>query len=115
MARGTEAGRRAPALGGALTYPYSNCMLRDNRSPGRDNKTMSNRRRVFSTANLLVYLEATSLGLVDVEEGERRQALEAAEEVKNTQSRKWRAHRRPSPGKSRRLRVGQRGARGEAP
>ena len=66
---------------------------------------MSNRRPVFSTANLLAYLEATSLGLVDVGEDERRRALEAAQEVKKTESRKWRAHRRPSPGRSRPMRV----------
>jgi hypothetical protein len=66
---------------------------------------MSHRRPVFTTANLLAYLEATALGLVDVGEDERQQALEAAEEVKKTESRKWRAHRRPSPGKSRPMRV----------
>jgi hypothetical protein len=66
---------------------------------------MSYRRPVFSTANLLAYLEATSLGLVDVDEEERLRALEAAEEVKKTESRNWRAHRRPSPVKSRPLRV----------
>lgn len=66
---------------------------------------MSNRRPVLSTANLLAYLEATSLGLVDVDEDERQRALEAAQEVKTTETRKWRAHRRPSPGKSRPMRV----------
>ena len=66
---------------------------------------MSYRRPVFSTANLLAHLEATSLGLVDVDEEERVRALEAAEEVKKAESRNWRAHRRPSPGKSRPLRV----------
>ncbi len=65
---------------------------------------MSNRRPVFSAANLLAHLEATSLGLVTVSEDERLRASEVAEEVKKTQSRKWRAHRRPSPGRSRPMR-----------
>jgi hypothetical protein len=78
------------------------------------NETMSNRRPVFSTANLLAHLEAASLGLVDVSENERQRSMEAAEEVKKTESRKWRAHRRPSPGKSRPMRVVS-AARGEVP
>ncbi len=65
---------------------------------------MNNRRPVFSAANLLAQLEAASLGLVNVSEDERLRASEAAEEVKKAQSRKWRAHRRPSPGRSRPMR-----------
>ena len=66
---------------------------------------MSNRRPTFSAANLLAQLEAASLGLVNVSEGERLRASETAEEVKKVQSRKWRAHRRPSPGRSRPMRA----------
>jgi len=65
---------------------------------------VKHRRRTFSTSNLLAYLEATALGLVDVSENERLQALEAAQEVARAESRKWRVHRRPSPGRSRPLR-----------
>ena len=65
---------------------------------------MSNRRPTFSAANLLAQLEAASLGLVNVSEDDRSRAWEAAEEVKKVQCRKWRAHRRPSPGRSRRMR-----------
>ena len=69
-----------------------------------EDETMSERRPVFSAANLLAYLEATSLGLVNVSEDARLRASEAAEELKKAQSRKWRAHRRPSPGRSRPMR-----------
>lgn len=65
---------------------------------------MSNRRPTFTAANLLAQLEAASLGLVNVSENERSRASEAAEEVRKVQCRKWRAHRRPSPGRSRRMR-----------
>lgn len=61
---------------------------------------MKSRRPVFSAANLLAYLEATSLGLVDVGEEERSRAKEVAEQLTKAESRKWRAHRRPSPGRS---------------
>jgi len=72
---------------------------------------MSNRRTVLCAANLLALLEATSLGLVDVTEEERSRAYEIAERVTEAQSRKWRAHRRPSRGRSKPLR-GQDGAPG---
>lgn len=65
---------------------------------------MSNRRPTFSAANLLAQLEAASLGLVNVSEDDRSRASEAADEVRKVQCRKWRAHRRPSPGRSRRMR-----------
>ena len=65
---------------------------------------MSSRRPAFSAANLLAYLEATSLGLVNVSEDVRLRASEAAEAVKKAQCRKWRAHRRPSKGRSRPMR-----------
>lgn len=65
---------------------------------------MSKRRPLFSAANLLAHLEASSLGLVNVSEDERLQALETAERMKRAQFRKWRAHRRPSPGRSRPMR-----------
>jgi hypothetical protein len=65
---------------------------------------MKHRRRTFSTSNLLAYLEATALGLVEVSENERLQALEAAQGVARAESQKWRVHRRPSAGRSRPLR-----------
>jgi hypothetical protein len=65
---------------------------------------MSYRRPAPSPANLLAYLEATSLGNVDVSEEERLRALRIAEAVSKTESRRWRARRRPSPGRSKPLR-----------
>jgi hypothetical protein len=65
---------------------------------------MNQKRPVYSTANLLAYLEATSQGWSDVGEDERLRALEAVEEVTRAESRKWRARRRPSPGRSRAVR-----------
>jgi hypothetical protein len=72
---------------------------------------MSERRPVYSAANLLAHLEAASLGLLNVSEDEQLRASEAVEEVKKTLSRKWRAHRRPSPGRSRPMRSGVAAAR----
>jgi hypothetical protein len=57
-----------------------------------------------TVANLLAYLEATSLGLVDASEEERSRAQEIAEKLTEAESRKWRAHRRPSPGRSKPMR-----------
>jgi hypothetical protein len=73
---------------------------------------MSYRRTVLSAANLLAHLEAASLGYVDeISEEERSQALETARKVTEIESRKWRAHRRPSPGRRRAMRgVGLPGA-----
>jgi hypothetical protein len=107
MARGTEAGRRARTCRriGRVYLPLEQLETPYQHTFRRENETMSYRRPVFSTANLLAHLEATSLGLVEVNEDERQRALEAAEEVKKADSRNWRAHRRPSPGKSRPLRV----------
>ena len=65
---------------------------------------MSYLRPVLSAANLLAFLEGTSLGLVDVGEEVRLQAPQIVEKVTKTESRKWRAHRRPSPGRSRCMR-----------
>jgi hypothetical protein len=68
-------------------------------------ETMSNRRQAFRTANLLALLEATSMGLVgDVTEEERVRACEIAERVAEIESRRRRAHRRPSCGRSKPLR-----------
>ena len=66
---------------------------------------MSNRRQVFYTANLLALLEASSLGLDDVTEDERARAAEIVERVTQRESRKWRARRRPSRGRSKPLRA----------
>jgi hypothetical protein len=65
---------------------------------------MSERRPVYSAANLLAYLEAASLGLVNVSEAERLRASQAVHELKTTLSRKWRANKRPSPRRSRLMR-----------
>ena len=62
---------------------------------------MRERRTV---ADLLAYLEATSLGLVDASEEERSRAQELAGKLTEAESRKWRAHRRPSPGRSKPMR-----------
>lgn len=62
---------------------------------------MRERRTV---ADLLAYLEATCLGLIDVSEEERSRAQELAGKLTEAESRKWRAHRRPSPGRSKPMR-----------
>jgi hypothetical protein len=49
-------------------------------------------------ANLLAFLEAISLGLIDGTEEERRRASRVAATVTQNEARKWRIHRRPRPG-----------------
>ena len=65
---------------------------------------MSYRHPVLSDANLLAFLEAIALGWVDASEDERQRVYRIAERIERAESRKRRAHRRPSPGRSRPLR-----------
>ncbi len=65
---------------------------------------MSYHRSVFTAANLLAHLEATSLGWVEASQEEQSRALEAVKEVSQAEGRRRRAHRRPSPGRSRLMR-----------
>src|SRR4051794_33734089 len=72
----------------------------------RENKTMRYRPpdpcttdlnpNLFA-ANLLAFLEAISLGLIDGTEEERRRASQAAVKVTQTEARNWLIHRRPRP------------------
>src|SRR4051794_19051479 len=73
----------------------------------RENKTMRYRPpdpcttdlnpNLFA-ANLLAFLEAISLGLIDGTEEDRRRASRVAATVTQTEARRWRIHLRPSPG-----------------
>jgi len=66
---------------------------------------MRYRHPTFFAANLLAFLEAISSGLIDGTAKERQQASRIAATVTLTESRKWRIHRRPSPGRSRAFRL----------
>jgi len=55
-------------------------------------------------ANLLAYLEAIIMGRIDGADEERQRASRFVARVAQIEYRKWRIHRRPSPGRSRSLR-----------